>query len=93
MATRTSVVLPGRFQQYAMARLHMRFGRRCIARSCAISLAIAPQSYRLKNLLIEQEVMVFVREGSMLIHHQYQCTRVLTVRERLTLEYRGSCIT
>ena len=40
-----------------MARLHVRFGELCLARSCAISLAIAPQSCRLRHLLDEQEAM------------------------------------
>lgn len=31
----------------------------CLARSCAISLAIAPQSCRLRHLLDEQEAMAF----------------------------------
>lgn len=42
-----------------MARLHVRFEELCLAHSCAISLAIAPQSCRLRHLLDEQEAMAF----------------------------------
>ena len=40
-----------------IARLHVRFEELCLAHSCAISLAIAPQSCRLRHLLDEQEAM------------------------------------